>query len=264
VKLPVLDDPAVPRLVVTGHPNHELAILGLVQRLRPRLLFLTDGGGAERVEESRRCLASLGLLDRARFLCWPEKRLYRALLERDRSPFAEIVGEVRAEIEELAPRQVLCESLELYNPLHDITLPIVRAAARGRDGIDGIEVVEFPLISQIPSQTPAGEERYRVQRPPDGRPGVSFRLTAGELAAKVKAREEHYLSLRRQLGPVLDALGPEHMAREIYAPACAAYPEPGEGYALRYEWRGRSLQERGEVAEVITYRGHFLPIAERL
>lgn len=256
-----LDDPAVPRLVVTGHPNHELAILGLVQRLRPRLLFLTDGGGAERVEESRRCLASLGLLDRARFLGWPEKRLYDALLARDRGPFDEIVAQVGAEIEAQAPRQILCESIELYNPLHDITLPIVRAAARG---LSRIEVIEFPLIAQIPAQVLAGEERYRVQRPPDGRPGVSFRLTAQELGRKVQAREDHYRSLRRQLGSVLDALGPEHMAREIFAPARSAYPEPGEDYALRYERRGRSLQERGEVAEVITYRGHFLPLAEAL
>ena len=263
--LPALDDPAMPRLVVTGHPNHELAILGLVQRLRPRLLFLTDGGGIERVEESQRCLAALGLLDRARFLGWPEKRLYRALLDRDRSPFDEIVAQVRAEIEELAPRQVLCESVELYNPLHDITLPIVRAAARG---LDEIEVVEFPLIAQIPApipgQPPEAEERYRVQRAPDGRPVVSLWLTAEELGAKVKAREDHYRSLRHQLGPVLDGLGPEHMARELFAPARPAYPEPGEEYALRYEWRGHSLQARGEVAEVITYRGHFLPMAEAL
>jgi len=259
--LPTLDDPALPRLVVTGHPNHELAILGLVQRLRPRLLFLTDGGGAERVEESRRCLASLGLLDRARFLGWPEKRLYRALLDRDRGPFDEIVAQVRAEIAALSPRQVLCESIELYNPLHDVTLPIVRAAARE---FSEIEVVEFPLIAQIPAQVPAREERYRVQRPPEGRPGVSFRLTAEELGKKVRARQDHYRSLRRQLGSVLDGLGPEHMAQEIFAPTRPAYPEPGEDYALRYEWRGRSLQERGEVAEVITYRGHFLPLAAAL
>lgn len=255
--LPLLDDPAVPRLVVTGHPNHELAILGLVQRLRPRLLFLTDGGGEERVEESRRCLASLGLLAHARFLDWPEKALYQALLAHDRSPFDEIVGEVRAEILAVAPQQVLSESVELYNPLHDVTLPIVRAATRG---LPGIEIVEFPLIAQVP----AAEERYRVQRLPAGRAGASLRLTAGELAAKARARDEHYRCLARQLGPVLDGLGPEHMALELLAAARTAYPEPGVEHVLRYEWRGRRLKEQGEVERVITYRDHFLPMVQAL
>ncbi|MEA2562341.1 MAG: hypothetical protein QOH06_3845 [Acidobacteriota bacterium] len=252
-----LADPAVPRLIVTGHPNHELAIFGLVQRLRPRLLFLTDGGGEERVAESRRALASLGLLDNAHFLGWTEKRLYQALLGLDMAVFSELVDQVRSEIVACAAQQILCESVELYNPLHDVTLPIVQAAVRG---LPGVEIIEFPLIAQIPGPG----EHYRVQRLPEAREGATLRLTAEELALKIAARNDYYGCLRRQLGAVLDELDGEHLAVEQFAPALDELPTPGLQHLLRYEWRARLLQEHGEIDRVITYRDHFLPLAVAL
>jgi hypothetical protein len=293
---PDLQNPAIRRLIVTGHPNHELAILGLVQRLRPRFLFLTDGGGAERVAETRSALDSLGLLAQARFLSWPETRLYRALLDHDLLLFDDLVAAVRSEIEDCAAQQVFCESVEFYNPLHDVTLPIAMAAARG---LHGVEIVEFPLIAQ----EPAAGERYRVQRFPAGNGGqanrssapaaagapiapakaseavetlergrissagrrtVSLRLTPAELAVKLAARTDHYSCLRRQLGAVLDDIGEQHAAVEEFRAAPSAIPAPGADYVLRYEWRGRSLQERREVERVITYREHFLPLVAAL
>ena len=260
MNLSMLADPAVPRLVVTGHPNHELAILGFIQRLRPRLLFLTDGGGEERVADSRHALTALGLLDNARFLGWTEKSLYDALLAGDMRVFSELVAQVQSEIKACGARQIFCESVELYNPLHDITLPIVRAAVRGMGDIRGVEIIEFPLIAQIP----VAGERYRIQRLPETRDGAILRLTAEELAVKVAARNGHYACLRRQLGAVLDGLDEEHLAVEQFAPDLDELPTPGRQHLLRYEWRARLLQARGEIDRVITYRDHFLPLAAAL
>jgi len=47
----LLGDPTVRRLTVFSHPNHELAVCGLVLRSRSHL---GDGGSAEHIEESRR------------------------------------------------------------------------------------------------------------------------------------------------------------------------------------------------------------------
>jgi hypothetical protein len=33
---------------------------------------------------------------------------------------------------------------------------------------------------------------------------------------------------------------------------------------LRYEWRARLLLERGEIARMITYADHYLPVVEAL
>lgn len=253
----MLADASMPRLIVTGHPNHELAIFGFAQRFRPKLVFLTDGGGEERVNETRRALGALGMLDNARFLAWTEKSLYQALLDRDIAVFAQLAQQVRSEILACAPRQVLCESIELYNPLHDITLPLVRAATRG---LEGIEILEFPLIAQVAEPG----ERYRIQRLPETRKTAILRLSDEELAVKQQAREEHYLSLRRQLGAVLDEVDRDHLAEEHFAPALDEMPTPGQHHLLRYERRAQDLQRRGEIDRVITYRDHFLPVVKAL
>ena len=253
--VPDLTDPAIPRLVVTGHPNHELAIFGFVQRARPHLLFLTDGGGQERIDESRRALASIGALDRATFLGWREQTLYDALLARDVELLRRLAGEVRAKLIAIAPRQVLCESIELYNPLHDLTFPIVRAAAHGLP----IELIEFPLIAQNPSP----DESYRVQRFADGRASIAVALDDAELENKLRARDHEYLSLRRSTGQVMD-VSREGAGTEMFARAGDSLPTPGRHHALRYERRARLLYERGEIADMITFAGHFVPVARAL
>jgi hypothetical protein len=253
---PDLTDPSLSRMVVTGHPNHELAIFGFVQRLHPRLLFLTDGGGPEREGESRAALASIGLLERTRFLSWPEQGLYDALLAHDYALFARLAEEVRRELVAHEVRQVVCESIELYNPLHDITLPIVRAAASGLD----VEIMEFPLIAQQPGP----EEHYRVQRFPDTTGAVSMTLDAAEAATKLDARDRHYTILGRTMGDVLSRIPDASTATEWFRPARAAMPEPGAAHVLRYEWRAQLLRERGAIERMITFREHFLPFVEAL
>ena len=251
-------DPETPRLLVTGHPNHELAILGFVQRLRPHILFLTDGGGAARSAESRAALAGLGLAEHARFLDVPEGVLYRALVDGDQSVLSELAAAVRREVQRVGARQVLCESVEFYNPLHDLTLPLVRAATRG---MKGVEVLEFPLIAER-LEAPG---TYRVQRPPASRSAdvISFRLTKEEVRWKLRAARESYPSLRAQMGPVLDGVEVEHAALECFLPALPP-PPPGPGHVLRYEARGRLLAREGHVSRVITWRDHFLPAVEFL
>jgi len=249
-----LTDRSIQRLVVTGHPNHELAIFGFVQRARPHLLFLTDGGGEERVDESRRALVRIGLLDRAKFLGWREPALYDALLAKNIDVFARIVDEVRNELLAIRPRQVICESIELYNPLHDITLPIVRAAAAD---FDDIEIIEFPLIAQ----EPADNERYRVQRFPEHRTSTALALTPAELDLKLQMRDAEYRALHRTTGDVVDRVTRECAGTEVFARSIDALPVPGRDHVLRYEWRARLLHARGEIEDVITFADHFVPLA---
>ena len=251
-------DPKIPRLLVTGHPNHELAILGFVQRLRPHILFLTDGGGAARSAESRAALAGLGLAEHARFLDVPEHVLYRALVDGNHPVLSELAAAVRREVQRVGARQVFCESVEFYNPLHDLTLPLVRAATRG---LEEIEVFEFPLIAEWAE----ARGSYRLQRPPVSRSPdlLSFRLTKEEVRRKLRAARKSYPSLRAQMGPVLDGVEISHAALECFLPA-APPPTPGPGHVLRYEERGRLLAREGHVSQVITWRDHFLPAVEFL
>jgi hypothetical protein len=75
------------RLMIFGHPSHELALFGMLQRHRPAVVVITDGGEAERVEQSRRGLDFIGLGERVRYLGYSEASFYDALLARDHEFF---------------------------------------------------------------------------------------------------------------------------------------------------------------------------------
>ncbi|HKO98469.1 MAG TPA: hypothetical protein VJU86_15840 [Pyrinomonadaceae bacterium] len=246
-------------LIVFSHPNHELAIFGILQRLRPHLLYLTDGGGRERVAETKRGLGRIGLLEQATFLNHSEATFYESLVAGDNSFFGQVTAQVSAVVGLLKPAQVLCDAVEFYNPIHDLSLPIVRAAIPSRENTP---VLEVPLVHQ---KNLASEE-YEVQRLPGSRQAeqIEMRLTEEELDQKLFARETIYLSLADQMGPLLSELPRAHTGLEVVAPARSAVPEPTTDQILRYEWRAELLRSRGEFSTPITYSDHYLPIASEL
>ena len=250
--------PGPANVIVFSHPNHELAVFGLLQRLRPRLVYLTDGGSEQRVAETCEGLARIGLDAAATFLNYSEPSFYAALLAADTALFSEVADRVRRCLTEPAPHQVFCDAVELYNPLHDLSLPIVSAAWRD----SGAALFEIPLVYQ----RPAADEAYEVQRVPPSRRGeqIELRLDATELAAKCHARDRGYALLQRQMGPVLRGLSDAQLATEVVAPAPAALPPLGADRVLRYEWRARRLLARGEIERPITYADHYFPVASAL
>jgi hypothetical protein len=246
-------------LVVFSHPNHELAVYGLLQRLRPHLVYLTDGGGGERVAQTRRGLESVGLHARARFLDHTESSFYEALLARDRDFYGAVAEEVRDSFRAHAPARVLCDAVEFYNPLHDMALPVARAALGASADA---RLFEVPLVYQRPAEG----ESYEVQRVPASRRGeqFEFRLSERELERKVWARDEVYTALAEQMGPLITELPRAHLAREVVARARTSVPQPAPDVLLRYERRARLLAERGEVERQIAYKEHYLPVASSL
>lgn len=247
------------RQLVLSHPNHEAAIFGIVQRLRPRLVVLTDGGGGSRPSQSRRALDRIGLLDRATFLDFRESDFYAALLDSDLGYFRSVVTRLRTELEAFGPEQVICDAVEFYNPVHDLSLPIVRAALATRPEVS---VFEAPLIYQVGGNL----ESYELQRfPICRRTGqVEFRLSDEELAVKLRVRDEIYESLRGQIGPLLAALPDSHFATEVIGPAAPGRTAPAPDQTLRYDWRAKLLLGRGQVRRAITHAEHYLPVAAEL
>jgi len=247
------------QLAVFSHPNHELAVFGFVQRFRPTLLFLTDGGGERRVAETRAGLASIGAAGRARFLGHSEAALYDALLHRDVAFCRSLAGEIAAAIDALQPDSIHCDAVEFYNPVHDLTLPLVLAAL-ALDTATRL-VYEMPLIYQR-----AGDaEAYAIQRLPPSQQAqrIELRLRDDELAAKRQALADGYGQLKAQLDAIQD-LPDSHIACEEMRQFTGALPRPDGERVVRYEWRGRLLRDRGLVEQVITYADHYRPLAAAL
>lgn len=199
------------------------------------------------------------MMERARFLDHSEESFYAALLACDGEFYSRVADEIRREIETLRAEQVLCDAVEFYNPLHDMALPLVLAALAGRNDV---AVFEMPIVFQRPGPG----EVYEVQRFPDGsaHEQIVLELTNQELTAKLRARDEIYVQTCRQLGPLVDIAG-AHAAVEVVRPSTGAVPAPdGAARVLRYERRGRRLQQEGAVAQVITYADHYAPLTRRL
>ena len=254
---PLSADP-IKRLMIFGHPAHELALFGFLQRFRPEIVIITDGGSQERIRQSRIGLESIAL--KATYLPFAENDFYAALLRRDLSFFETVSDSLSLEIAASQPDQIFCDAVEFYNPVHDITLPLaLRAAAAAPRA----KIFEVPLVYQ----TLATGEHYEIQRipPESARRPFRYHLTSRELRAKIHARDEIYLSLRHQAGPEFSAATAEHLASEEIVPAGDALVWPhATGRELRYEWRARLLKQQGVIEEIITRGDHFIPTVEGL
>jgi hypothetical protein len=88
----------------------------------------------------------MGLLQQAHFLNHPERVFYDRLLEVDTAFFVGVADQLRQIIDQIKPDIIFCDAVEFYNPVHDVTLPIVRAALR--DCADKPPVYEIPLVYQ--------------------------------------------------------------------------------------------------------------------
>ena len=251
------------RLVVFSHPNHEVAVFGLLQRWQPTLLYLTDGGGDDRVAQTRSGLARIGLLQHATFLNHAESAFYEGLVARDTAYFEGVAGQIAAVIERTRPDEVLCDAVEYYNPVHDLSLPLVyRALALAGATAERVGVFEIPLIRQGSGDNRSG---YVVQRPAASRVAAQrvLSLTPDEILAKRAARDEVYTLLADQLGPVIGDLPDQYLGIETTVPASLPFSVPAD-CALRYEWRAERLRAEGTIDQMITYHSHFLPLARAL
>ena len=167
-------------IMVFSHPNHEVSVLGTIGRKSPHVVFLTDGGGEERVRETQEGLSSYLPFENLHFLGRSEQSLYDALVNHDREFFWNLAREVREVVDLIRPSEIYCDAIEFYNPVHDMALPIVRAALGAREDV---AVLEVPLIYQERSEP----DSYALQQIPPSLAhlSVSVMLTGVELDRKM-------------------------------------------------------------------------------
>jgi hypothetical protein len=253
VDLGSLLPPGKSPVCVFSHPNHEAAVLGMIARLRPsKLIYLTDGGGEGRVSETRSVLETLDLVQNAIFFERTEQRAYQAILKTDVKFLRSLIALMRRAVDEPAPL-VFCDAVEFYNPVHDLALPLSRAA--WPDGL----IFEVPLARQVASgatvlQKPAPQCSMRAS---------CLRLNDHERRAKASMVAEGYPTLRLSMGSLIDADSDlfeiEWFMRAREWPV---HPPPGE--AVRYDDRGKALVASGVFQEAIGFENNYLPLIAKL
>ncbi len=219
---------------------------------------LTDGGAEERVNQTKKGLISIGLLDQATFLNHSERSFYEALLDCDTDFYQTVSKQITYWIAEHNPSQVFCDAVEFYNPVHDIALPLVISAVKQKE----IEILEVPLIYQDKSQaTGFSLQQVRRSRLQDE---FNVKLSDQEVANKINARDTIYTELSQQMGALLTKVSSEQ-ARSEYA---AQHKHPlsirNENEPLRYEERAELLFSQGLVRAPIRYMENYVPIVTDL
>ncbi len=253
-----MNDKQTQRCFVFSHPNHELAVFGMLQKFRPRILYLTDGGAEERVEQTKQGLSSIGLLDQATFLNHSEQQFYDALVERDADFYRTVSVQIATWITKHNPSEVFCDAVEFYNPVHDIALPLVMSAVKRQD----VEIFEIPLIYQDKSQASG----FTLQQVPGSRSQnkLSVKLSDSEVANKITARDTIYTELSKQMGELLTTVTLEKARCESAVKHRHPLTLREENQPLRYEERAELLFSQGLIPAPIRYAENYVPIVTEL
>ena len=233
-------------IFVFSHPNHEIAVFGLLMKLTPRIIYLTDGGGGQRLLETSEGLQAAGV-DNVIFLNFPEQTFYDMLLEQNVSFLATVCERVQAVLPRNGFDSIFCDAVEWYNPVHDLALPIVRAVA-GKLA----PLYEVPLIHQA-------RDGFVFQRAPVGRRHLEQRYDVPEeaLGVKVTAWKETYKILYGQYGQMFGNVR-DIAKTETVTPAGDPARDVDEGAVLRYDGRGEKLHGN----KAITRNRHYLPLID--
>jgi hypothetical protein len=250
---------AAKTMAVFSHPNHELSVLMTLARLEPLIVFLTDGGSEQRMDESKAALSRVGLYPKARFLKHTEASFYQAILRKDARFFVAIANHLRDYIALHKPVQILTDAVEFYNPVHDIAFPIVQKAVGGSE----IPVYEVPLVYErqgtpdsyvlqdVPREAPIDSERVEVI------------LDGDETQTKTLAYLGDYGIIRNSMNPLV-VQNPHVFRREVLVgarkPSCASFTY----YGRRYDRRGQEGVQAGTYEKAILSGDHYAETITRI
>jgi hypothetical protein len=243
--------------LIIGHPGHELRVLGWVRAARPLVAILTDGSGADgvpRIDQTTELLN--GSLARRSTLYGvaSDREMYRAILEQDLDYFVALSDRVADELCEHRIECVAGDSIEGYNPTHDLCSLVIDRAVRLASRRMGVAVrhYAFPLVG---APRPGGLL-------PDSE---TLRLSPGELAIKLAGIRQYAESaggaLLGEVDDMLQRFGEQALAEEVFdrmdvAAALSAFTDEKPFY----ETYGERQVTAGKYRFVIRYREHVAPI----
>jgi hypothetical protein len=240
--------------VMVAHPGHELMIHHWIERHRPMYCVLTDGSGGSgrsRTASTARVIEGVGATIGPIFGRYPDRELYRLLLQGRVEVFVGLVDELT---EALLQAEVDCiagDPVEGFNPVHDVNRFIINGAVtkvRCRSGRT-IQNYDFALDG-APGQCPAS---LRDQ-------AIWLRLDDDGIDRKLTAAHE-YPELREEVRIALERFGRGAFAVECLRPANRrAVIERFAVEAPLYERSGEMRVDQGVYDDVIRYRQHVLPV----
>jgi hypothetical protein len=247
--------------LVIGHPGHELRVLGWVWAAKPLVAILTDGSGADgkpRIDQTTQLLN--GALDRrsALYGMATDRDVYRAILEQDLEYFLALSNRLA---DELCEHQIECvagDSIEGYNPTHDLSSLLIDRAVRLASCRMGVEIrhYTFPLVGAPRTDLLSAGSQH-------------LRLTPDELMRKLASIRQYAQSaggaLQVEIDDMLQRFGEQALAEEVFDRVdIAASLSAFDDEKPFYETYGEQQVTAGKYRFVIRYQEHIAPIVRAL
>jgi hypothetical protein len=247
--------------LVAGHPGHELRVLGWLRACQPAVAVLTDGSGAG---ESGRIGLTSELLDAAGCRRSPvygeftDRQVYEAILAGDAGFFLAVAARLAEWLAREQVELVASDSVEGYNPTHDLCAAVAGRAVRLASQASGRPIQHFTFSLVGPPM---------LSNPPPAAVGLSLEPPA--LADKLSEARRYAALAGGALGGEVDAMirefGEDGFSREYFIPA--TLPEDFAAFdsaAPFYETHGEKQVAAGRYAQVIRYRSHIEPLVAAL
>ena len=244
-------------VLAVAHPGHELRLSTWIERERPLVLVLTTGSrngtDRSRVAASERLARTLGAESGPVFGAHLDREVYGWAMDGRPEPFVTLAETLAEVFLRRRPRQVVVDSWQLYNVVHDLWHLTVRSAAAMASRRLGREIAccDYPVVPQGTGMPPPGPQQFAIE------------LTAAEVARKL-ALARAFPGIAGDVAEVVRDGGMTFLASEtLHAVRPIAELIPPAAAKPLYESFGEDRVAAGLYKDVLRWR-HVAPIVERL
>jgi len=282
--------------LVVAHPSHELRLHGWLERAKPYVCVLTDGGGRSgepRLDRTTQVLSRAGASQGAIYGQLADLEVYSAILNGEAELFAGIVEELAQAFVSERIEYVVGDAAEGYNVTHDMCRVIIGAAVELAEQRYGHRVENFDFAVVGPPDECADELRDDA---------IWLQLDDDAFDRKVKAALGYTPNLANDVEEALagapfrgvlrlsqDQLNAVVEAEVNKSLGAGAHPQPSAGVPLDafrveclrpvdnhagthwvtgeppfYELYGEKLVAAGRYEKVIRYEEHMLSLAQAI
>lgn len=240
--------------VVVAHPGHELMVYHWLERHRPLYCCLTEGSGGSatsRLASTSRLLKHLGIATGPLFGRYPDKDVYRLLLDGRVDMFVELAGELADVLIAAGVDSVAGDAVEGFNPVHDVCRFVIDGAVARVWNRTGRVIQNYDFV--LDSMPDACPESLRAV-------ATWLRLDEAALERKLAAADA-YPEMRDEVRFAVQRFGKAPFAVECLRPATTPWMiEQFEHELPDYERYGQIRVTQGLYREIIRYRQHVRPV----
>jgi hypothetical protein len=238
--------------IIVAHPGHELLLHHWLEIDRPIVFALTDGSGGhgdDRRAMSSRIIESAGASVGPVFGLAPDKHWYAAILAGEYTLFNKASRLIAAACRNAGVKRIVTDSVEFYNPMHDLCNAVAVGIVRSLRGGGATDVELFDYAIEYP------DLRNR-------RAAMELSLTDEALRRKQSAIAS-YMPLAAEADRHARAFR-NHASERLYA------LDEGDEWPLQlaqepfYEQFGRRRISDGVYRQLITYHAPVRPMAVAL